>query len=168
MAGWQSFQQSPLHQSMWNLGAAQAQMEAIAAALMPLGIAPSGRTQVPSVEIEDIGENLMITAFLPGVDPKAVQVRASRQSITFAGQRQSGYRNPLMQGLGVNYFQQTVPLPAPVSDRQMQVAYRGGAIVVTLPKQRGWAQRLAASWGHTRQWLGHTFQRWAQQLLEDR
>jgi HSP20 family protein len=167
MATWQSSSQSPYNPS-WSLGAAQAQMDAIAAALMPLGVAPSGRMQVPSVEIEDTAEALVVTAFLPGVEPQAVQVRATKTSLTFSGQRQSGYRNSLLQGLGINYFQQTVPLPTPVSDRQMQVAYRHGAIIVTLPKRGDWGQQLVNGWRRTRRWLGQTLKTWGQRLLEDR
>ena len=168
VTGQSSSQQSPFQSSMWNLGAAQTQMDAIAAALMPLGMSASGRVQLPSVEIENTAEDLIVTAFLPGVDPQAVEVRASRNSLTFAGQRQSGYRSPLLQGLGINYFQQTVPLPVRVCDRQVQVAYRSGAIVVTLPKERGWAQRLGQGWQRTRAWLGQTLKAWGQRLLEDR
>jgi HSP20 family molecular chaperone IbpA len=135
---------------------------------MPLGISASGRVQVPSIEIEDTADAVIVTAFLPGVDPKAVQVRASRKSLTFSGQRQSGYRSPLVQSLGINYFQQTVPLPAQVCDRQVQVAYRDGVIVVTLPKERGWGQRLWQSWLRTKAWLGQTLKAWGQRLLEDR
>jgi HSP20 family protein len=168
MAAWQSSQQSPFQQSMWNLGAAQAQMDAIAAALMPLGVAPSGRVQVPSVEIEDTADALVVTAFLPGVEPQAVQMRATKIALTFSGQRQSGYRSPLGQGLGINYFQQTIPLPARVIDRQMQVAYRGGAIVVTLPKDKGWGQQLGQRWQRTRAWLGQILKALSQRLLQDR
>ncbi|MBE9136275.1 Hsp20 family protein [Nodosilinea sp. LEGE 07088] len=167
MATWLSSRQL-YNQPIWNPGAAQAQMDAIAAALMPLGVSASGRVQVPSVEIEDTAEALVVTAFLPGVDPRAVQVRATQKSLTFSGQRQSGFRSPLMQGLGINYFQQTVPLPTPVIDRQMQVAYHSGAIIVTLPKRGDWAQQLVQSWQRTRRWLGHTLKAWGQRLLEDR
>ena len=34
-------------QSIWNLDMAQAQMEAITSALMPVGLSSSGRLQVP-------------------------------------------------------------------------------------------------------------------------
>ncbi|MFQ4138428.1 Hsp20/alpha crystallin family protein [Nodosilinea sp. PGN35] len=167
MAGWQSSQQSPFQPSMW-LGAAQAQMDAIAAALMPLGLSPSGRVQVPSVEIETTADALVVTAFLPGVEPRSVNVRATARSLTFSGQRQSGHRSSLLQSVGINYFQQTVPLPEPVIDRQVQVAYSGGAIVVTLPRVKGWRQRLMQSWQRSRQRLGQALKAWGQRLLEDR
>lgn len=164
-----SSQPSPFsQQSMWNLGAAQAQMEAIAAALMPLGVAPSGRVQVPSVEIENTPHALIITAFLPGVAPQAVNIRATGKSLTFSGQRQSGYRTVLVQSIGLNYFQQTVPLPERVLDRQMQVAYSHGAIVVTLPKHKGWGQQLTQGWQRARNGLGRSLKALGQRLLEDR
>ncbi len=166
--------------SMWDLTAAQAQMEAVSAALMPVEISPSGRLQLPSVEVQETADALVITAFLPGVAPQAVDVRATSKVVTFSGQRQSGYRSPISYELGINYFQQVVPLPVAVQDRDMQVAYRQGAIVVTLPKARGfWAnwrlarvnnaeklwtlakqlkpqgQRLAKRWNRLKGWLGH-------------
>ncbi len=168
MVTWQSSSQPPNAQSMWSLGAAQAQMQAIAAALIPVGLSPTGRVQLPSIEIEDTANALVVTAFLPGVEPQAVQVRATGSSLTFLGQRQSGDRSPLLQSLGINYFQQTVPLPERVLDRQMQVAYRGGAIVVTLPKAKGWGQRLTQIWQRSRVGLGRLLKAWGQRLLEDR
>lgn len=150
-----SYSRSPIGQPpIWSLSAAQAQMDAIAAALMPLGLSASGRTQLPSVEIETTSEALIVTAFLPGVDPQAVRVRATGKTLTFSGQRQSGYGNPLMQGLGLNYFQHTVPLPVRVRDRQVQVTYKSRAIVVTLPLVRGWRQRLEQGWQLLSQSLG--------------
>ncbi|MEB3288572.1 MAG: hypothetical protein VKI82_01580 [Leptolyngbya sp.] len=134
---------STLWSSVWDLTAAQAQLDAITAALMPLDVAPSGRVQVPSVEIQETEDAVMVTAFLPGLDPGAVQVRASATGITFLGQRQSGYRDSLGYGISVNHVQHSVPLPVPVQDRAMQVSHCRGAVVVTLPKRqplwlRGW------------------------------
>lgn len=136
---------STLWSSVWDLTAAQAQLNAITAALMPLDVAPSGRVQVPSVELQETAEAVIVTAFLPGVDPQAVEVRASVNGLTFLGQRQSGYHHALGVSLGINHFQYSVPLPAPVQDRAMQVTYAQGAIVVTLPKRKSlWRQGLAA------------------------
>lgn len=174
MVTWQSSsRQSSFQPPVWGLGAAQAQMDAIAAALMPLGVSPSGRVQVPSVEIETTPDTLVVTAFLPGVDPQAVQVRATQTSLTFSGQRQTGHRTSLLQGsllqnLGINYFQQTVPLPERVIDRQVQVAYQQGAIVVTLPRDKGWSQRLVRGWQRLRRSLGQSLKALGQRLLEDR
>ncbi|MEY3300404.1 MAG: Hsp20/alpha crystallin family [Cyanobacteriota bacterium] len=132
--------------SVWDLAAAQAQLEAISAALMPLDIAPSGRVRVPSVELQETSEQVIVTAFLPGVsDPRSVQVRASATGLTFLGQRMSGYHHPWSDSLSINHFQHSVPLPVPVQDRKMRVTYAQGAIVVTLPKRRSWlAQGLDA------------------------
>lgn len=178
---------------MWDLAAAQAQMEAISAALMPVDIGPSGRVQVPSVEVQETVDHIIVTAFLPGVEPQAVQVRATAQAVTFLGQRRSGYHSPLAYGMGVNYFQQTVPLPAPVQDHHLQVTYQQGAIVVTLPKaKRPWlswldrlrdrdgqrpslgqiwqrqCQRWGQGWQRTKTWLGHRLQVWSERLLSER
>ncbi len=181
-------------QSMWDLDMAQAQMEAITSALMPVGLSSSGRLQLPSVELQETSDAIIVTAFLPGVDPQDVQLRVSPRSLTFYGRRQSGYRSPFAYGLGIDQFQQTIPLPARVLDRQTQVTYRQGAIVVTLQKAKGfwsgWAQptyetepslhdwtlmddlrhqgrRIGNGWRQFKHWLGHRLQRFGDQLLRN-
>jgi len=173
--------------SIWNfdvtLAAAQAQHDALAAALLPLGIGPSGRLQLPSVEIKETPESLVITAFLPGVTPQEVQVRATGRSLTFLGQRPATYPPGWGYGGGLSYFQQTLDLPSPVRDQAMQVAYCQGALVVTLPKQRslwGWLDRISSSpwrrslvdgwlqgWRGLRRWVGRRLGEWSDYLLTD-
>jgi HSP20 family protein len=182
-------------QSIWDLGMAQAQRDAITSALMPVGLSPSGRLQVPSIELQETADSIVVTAFLPGIEPQDVQLKVTPRSLTFYGQRQTAYRSSLIQGVGFNQFQQTIPLPVKVQDRQTQVAYRQGAIVVTLRKARGfwagWAapapeensslhdwtlmddirhqgQRLSQGWRQFKHWLGHRLQRFGNRLLSDR
>jgi HSP20 family molecular chaperone IbpA len=179
---------------MWDLGMAQAQMDAITSALMPLGLSSSGRLQLPSVELQETADTVIVTAFLPGVDPQEVQLKVTPRSLTFYGQRRTGYRSALAYGVGLDHFQQTIPLPAKVQDRQTQVAYHQGAIVVTLQKARGfwsgWSEptpqpasplhdwtlmdeirhqgeRLGRGWRQFKHWLGHRLQRFGNQLLRD-
>jgi|694.fasta_scaffold06279_4 HSP20 family protein len=165
------------------LAAAQAQHDALAAALLPLGIGPSGRLQLPSVEIKETPDSLVVTAFLPGVTPQQVQVRATRRSLTFFGQRSPAYPPAWGYGGGLNYFQQTIDLPSPVQDQAMEVAYCQGALVVTLPKQRGiftWLNRFpispwrrslvdrwVQSWRGLRHWAGQRLGQWSDYLLTD-
>jgi len=182
-------------QTIWELGMAQAQRDAITSALMPVGLSSSGRLQLPSIELQETADSLIVTAFLPGVHPQDVQLKVTPQSLTFYGKRQTAYRIPRVQGVGLNQFQQTIPLPAKVQDRQTQVTYRQGAIVVTLQKARGfwssWAgpapdensslhdwtlmdemrhqgQRLGQGWRQFKHWLGHRLQRFGNRLLRDR
>lgn len=151
-------------QSLWNLGMAQAQMEAIASALIPTDRSPSGRLQLPSIELQETADTVTVTAFLPGVDPRDVQLRVTPRSLTFYGKRQTEYRSAFIDSLGIGQFQQTIPLPAKVLDRQTQVAYRQGAIVVTLHKAKG----FWSGWRSWKHWLGHRLQQFGHQLLNDR
>lgn len=181
-------------QSLWDLGMAQAQMDAVASALLPVSMSTSGRMQLPSIELQETAKEVVVIAFLPGVEPQDVQLRVTPRSLTLFGQRRTGYRSPLSYGLGINQFQQTVPLPAKVNDSQTQVAYRQGAIVITLQKAggfwSGWShsmpgsdtsrqdwtladevrhqgQRLSTGWRQFKHWLGHRLQRFGNQLLKD-
>jgi HSP20 family protein len=179
-------------QSIWDMGMAQAQMDAISSALMPVGLSASGRIQLPSIEVQETADTLIVTAFLPGVDPRDVQLKVTPRSLTFYGQRQTTYHHAAGYGLGLNRFQQTIPLSTKVDDRQTQMAHRQGAIVVTLHKAKGfwpsWSilqavagnyhddtlshtltqqrQRFAKGWRQAKQWLGHRLQRLGQHLSQ--
>jgi HSP20 family molecular chaperone IbpA len=164
--------------NLWTLAAAQAQHDAIAAALMPTAWSPAGRLQVPSIELQETAQTLVITAFLPGIQPEAVQVRATPTTLTFFGQRSWRDRHPVGYGLGLRQFQQTVNLPVRARDDNVQVAYDQGAVVVTLPKANApWSQipdwqhqrqRLAQGWRRAKGWLGRTLRTWGDRLLEER
>lgn len=174
--------------NLWTLAAAQAQHDAIAAALMPTAWSPSGRLQVPAIELQETADTLVVIAFLPGIQPEAVQVSATPTTLTFFGQRPWGDRHPLGYGLGLRQFQQTVGLPVRVRDDNVQVAYDQGAVVVTLPKAKApWSawmaspnsepwtsdwqhqrQRLAQGWRRSKGWLGRTLRTWGDRLLEER
>jgi HSP20 family protein len=179
-------------QSMWDMGLAQAQMEAITSALMPVDLSASGRMQLPSIEVQETADTLVVTAFLPGVAPRDVQLKVTPRSLTFYGQRQTTYRRAASYGLGLDRFQQTIPLPTNVDDRQTQMAYRQGAIIVTLQKAKGFwpfglsaqslagnrpyktltntlkqqGQRVAQGWRQAKHWLGHRLQRLGQYLSQ--
>lgn len=186
---------SPYWSPLWRLSDVESQLNAVRTALMPMATIRAGRAQLPSIELQDRDDTLVVTAFLPGVDPQDVVVRVSRQAVSFSGLQRTEYWPVNGYGLAMRQVEQTLPLPVAVDDHQSQIALRDGAVVVTLQKARSsgksWGQRfrdhpfnlsfdrslgatarsqgqrLGMFWRQARRWLGRQCQQLSQWLLEE-
>src|SRR4028118_1081910 len=98
----------------------------------------SEATWMPAVELVDAGDNFVLKAQLPGIDPKDVDVQVTREAISISGERRyentdekSGYvRSEFRYGK----FHRVLPLPAPIQNDSVQAEYKDGILTLTLPK----------------------------------
>jgi HSP20 family protein len=95
------------------------------------------RPLYPPLELEDKGDNLIITAELPGVDKEAVELTVLGDTLTIAGEKK-----PAM-GNGAKYikherahgkFRRLVDLPYSVTQDNIKASYKDGVLTITLPK----------------------------------
>jgi len=98
----------------------------------------SQATWMPAVELVDAGDNFVLKAQLPGIDPKDVDVQVTREAISISGERRyentdekSGYvRSEFRYGK----FHRVLPLPAHIQNDSVQAEYKDGILMLTLPK----------------------------------
>ena len=98
----------------------------------------SETTWMPAVELVDAGDNFVLKAQLPGIDPKNIDVQVSREAISISGERsyentdeKSGYvRSEFRYGK----FHRVLPLPAHIQNDSVQAEYKDGILMLTLPK----------------------------------
>ncbi|MBD1825969.1 Hsp20/alpha crystallin family protein [Microcoleus vaginatus GB1-A2] len=98
----------------------------------------SETTWMPAVELVDAGDNFVLKAQLPGIDPKNIDVQVSREAISISGERRyenteekSGYvRSEFRYGK----FHRVLPLPAPIQNDSVQAECKDGILTLTLPK----------------------------------
>jgi len=97
----------------------------------------SEATWMPAVELADAGDNFVLKAQLPGIDPKDVDVQVTREAISISGERRyentekSGYvRSEFRYGK----FHRVLPLPAHIQNDSVQAEYKDGILMLTLPK----------------------------------
>ena len=100
-----------------------------------------GRGSTSWVPLADIYENendLIVRAELPGVDPKAVDVRVENNVLTIRGERtfeqkvqQENYHR-LERSYGT--FFRSFALPTTIDADKIQAEYRDGVLNLTLPK----------------------------------
>jgi HSP20 family protein len=93
---------------------------------------------VPAVEFVDAGDNFVLKAQLPGINPKDIDVQVTREAISISGERRyentdkkSGYvRSEFRYGK----FHRVLTLPAHIQNDSVQAEYKDGILMLTLPK----------------------------------
>jgi len=98
----------------------------------------SEATWMPALELVDAGDNFVLKAQLPGIDPKDVDIQVTREAISISGEHRyenteekSGYvRSEFRYGK----FHRVLPLPAHIQNDSVQAECKDGILTLTLPK----------------------------------
>jgi HSP20 family protein len=93
---------------------------------------------MPALELADAGDNFVLKAQLPGIDPKDIDVQVTREAISISGERR--YENTeekpgyVRSEFRYGKFHRTLPLPAHIQNDSVQAEYKDGILMLTLPK----------------------------------
>lgn len=99
----------------------------------------------PRVDVKETDREVVITAELPGLDERDVQVTLSGNLLTIRGQKKSE-----VEEQGQNYyrversfgsFHRSIPIPVEVDENKIDAVLKKGVLTVTLPKTREAQQR---------------------------
>lgn len=98
-----------------------------------------GGSWAPAVDIYEQGNDIVLKAELPGVDPKDVDIRVENNVLTLRGERrfdsevkrESYHRVERAYGA----FARSFTLPSVVDTAHIKAEYRDGVLQVTLPKR---------------------------------
>jgi HSP20 family protein len=105
-------------------------------------------TWMPPADIHETDNELVLTADLPGIDPKSIDIRVENNVLSLAGERkfeESGkngnvHRVERMYGA----FARSFTLSTPVDTDSIQANYKDGVLKITLPKaERAKPKRIA-------------------------
>jgi len=93
----------------------------------------------PAVDIYEDAEGLTLTAELPGLDPKAVDVRVEDQVLTLAGERKLEHAEQRERYHRVESwsgaFSRSFSLPATVNVDGIRAEHKNGVLRVFLPRR---------------------------------
>ncbi|UNU21930.1 Hsp20/alpha crystallin family protein [Microcoleus vaginatus PCC 9802] len=98
----------------------------------------SEATWMPALELADAGDNFVLKAQLPGIDPKDIDVQVTREAISISGERR--YENTdekpryVRSEFRYGKFHRVLPLPAHIENDSVQAEYKDGILTLTLPK----------------------------------
>jgi HSP20 family protein len=113
------------------------------------GLAPFGETSLgaewpafsPRVDVVETDKEMVVSAELPGLEDKDIDVSLSRDMLTIKGEKKQE-----MEEQGRNYyraersygsFQRSIPLPSEVDTAKVNAVFQRGVLTITLPKTGG-------------------------------
>ena len=94
----------------------------------------------PRVNVTESDKEVKISAELPGMDEKDVEISLTPEALTIQGEKKVEHKGEEdgYQYLERSYgkFQRTIPLPAEIDPDKAEAVYDKGVLTVTLPKKQ--------------------------------
>jgi HSP20 family protein len=92
----------------------------------------------PRVDVSETDNDVRVTAELPGLDEKDIEVSITRDALTIRGEKkeekESGKEGYFHTERYFGAFTRTIPLPREVVTDKAEATFRKGVLTVTLPK----------------------------------
>lgn len=90
----------------------------------------------PHVEVLDRDKEVRVTAELPGLEEKDVEIRVEDNILTLRGEKRTEFDDNERHYSERYYgrFERQVPLSAEVDDERANATFRNGVLTITLPK----------------------------------
>jgi HSP20 family protein len=92
----------------------------------------------PRVDVSETDTEVVVSADLPGLEEKDLQVTVDQELLTLRGTRQEERedkkRNYHLMERSYGEFQRVIPLPAGVDQEHIKAAFKKGVLTVRLPK----------------------------------
>jgi HSP20 family protein len=94
----------------------------------------------PRIDVVDTDKEIRVSAELPGLDEKDIDVSLTKESLTIKGEKKEEkeekgkdyYRSERSYGS----FTRTIPLPLQVEAEKVTASFKKGVLTVTLPKTK--------------------------------
>ncbi len=94
----------------------------------------------PAVELVDVGEELVLTAELPGIDPEKVDVTIEENVLTIRGEKEEKHeeKEPKYHVFERVYgtFERSFTLPPTVETEKIDAEFKNGVVTIHLPKTK--------------------------------
>lgn len=90
----------------------------------------------PTVDLVETDDGYRLTAELPGVDEKDIEVLIADNTLTVRGEKKNEYedRERALSERFYGRFERRIPLPTEVQEDRVEASFRNGVLTVTLPR----------------------------------
>jgi HSP20 family protein len=100
----------------------------------------------PRIDVEETDKQLEVTAELPGMEEKDIEVTLDEDRLTIKGEkkteREEKNKTALISECSYGSFQRVIPVPAGVERDKAKAKFKNGVLKLTLPKaERAGAER---------------------------
>jgi HSP20 family protein len=111
-------------------------------AIDTLGLRTGARSSIPSVDVTETNEDVLVVVDLPGVDPKHVEILLTGNMLTVKGEQPAAETEPHptvhRRERPIGPFCRSIPLPVAVNSEQVSAESRHGVLTIRVAK----AERL--------------------------
>ena len=94
---------------------------------------------MPAVDVTDSEKAYQITAELPGMDEKSIEVRVSDGNLTIKGEKEEETeekkKDYYLRERNFGSFERSFALPESVDLNKIEASFKKGVLTVTLPKK---------------------------------
>lgn len=109
------------------------------------GLAPASsdatavtKTWTPAIELKATDTAFVLRAELPGIDAKDLDIQATREGVSIAGEYRSETKNEngkfFQSEFRYGSFRRVIPLPIAIQNDQVKAVFTDGILTLTLPK----------------------------------
>jgi HSP20 family protein len=106
--------------------------------MAPLTRQEQGWAFIPSVEIDETPETVILSLEIPGMKKDDINVEVATDSVAISGERQSKSETKengtVRSEFRYGKFHRLIPLPMHVDNQGVEAQYREGILKLTLPK----------------------------------
>lgn len=94
----------------------------------------------PVVDVAETPETVVVTAEVPGINPKEVEISVNENVLTLRGEKKDEKEEKgknfhrIERSYGV--FSRTITLPCPIDGTKTEAESKDGVLTITLPKQK--------------------------------
>ncbi len=97
-----------------------------------------GEVFVPKVDVKEEDKDVLITAELPGMDQKDIDVTVTRESIRISGEKkheeEKEERGYYRRETSYGTFERVIDLPTEVDENRAEAEFSKGVLTIRLPK----------------------------------
>lgn len=97
----------------------------------------------PNIEIKDEGKKFLVTAEIPGMSEKDIDIDLDENVLTLQGERRSEHSEEDKKNgswkseISYGSFYRTIPLNTEVDEDKVEADYKNGMLRIVLPKKEG-------------------------------
>ena len=106
--------------------------------MAPFGEGRFGENFIPSVDVKEEDDQVIVAAELPGIDQKDIDVEVTQDSVRIAGEKrkeqkkeEKGYYH---RETSYGAFERIIELPAAVDEDKAEAEFSKGVLTIKLPK----------------------------------
>ncbi|WP_235610725.1 Hsp20/alpha crystallin family protein [Bordetella sp. H567] len=98
----------------------------------------------PNIEVAEEGQTVRVTAELPGMEEKDVEILLEEGTLTLRGEKRAESRDNARQFSERFYgrFERVIPIGHDIDEGQVKASFENGVLTVTLPKTESAQSRV--------------------------